>query len=105
MGQVKAAPAHTAHVSHLNDNWDDSEGYYKIKIGELLNGQYAVYSVTGQGVFSNVVRARDLTKQNSEVAVKIIRNNHITYFFFFTSYFQFFFSSNFLFLNKDTRVE
>lgn len=28
--------------------------------------------------FSNVVRARDINKQNQEVAIKIIRNNHIT---------------------------
>ncbi len=61
------------------DNWDDSEGYYKINIGETLNNQYAVYSTTGQGVFSNVVRARDMNKNNTEVAIKIIRNNHITH--------------------------
>lgn len=61
------------------DNWDDSEGYYKINIGENLNNQYSVYSCTGQGVFSNVVRARDINKQNMEVAIKIIRNNHITH--------------------------
>jgi len=65
--------------SLLYDNWDDAEGYYKINIGEVLNGQYSVYSCTGQGVFSNVVRARDLNKQNLEVAIKIIRNNHITH--------------------------
>ncbi len=47
----------------------------------MLNGQYSVYSCTGQGVFSNVVRARDVNKQNLEVAIKIIRNNHITYVF------------------------
>lgn len=61
------------------DNWDDSEGYYKINIGESLNNQYSVYSCTGQGVFSNVVRARDVNKNNMEVAIKIIRNNHITH--------------------------
>lgn len=65
--------------SLLYDNWDDSEGYYKINIGENLNNQYSVYSCTGQGVFSNVVRARDLNKNNLEVAIKIIRNNHITH--------------------------
>lgn len=87
---------------HLNDNWDDAEGYYRkirsshsessfrcsknfvfklagVNIGELLNGKYSVFSFTGQGVFSNVVRARDTSsKQNQEVAIKIIRNNHIT---------------------------
>jgi len=36
-----------------------------------------VYGYTGQGVFSNVVRARDVGQKNPEVAVKIIRNNEI----------------------------
>lgn len=64
----------------LNDNWDDADGYYRINIGEVLNGRYSVYSCTGQGVFANVVRARDLqSKTNNEVAIKIIRNNHVTH--------------------------
>jgi serine/threonine-protein kinase PRP4 len=53
----------------------------EINIGELLNNQYSVFSQTGQGVFSNVVRARDVTSKtqtNNEVAIKIIRNNHVT---------------------------
>jgi serine/threonine-protein kinase PRP4 len=62
---------------HLNDNWDDVEGYYKIQIGEIINNQYSIYSSTGQGVFSNVVRARDTTKNNQEVAIKILRNNEL----------------------------
>lgn len=71
----------TLNGSHLNDNWDDSEGYYRINIGEVLHQHYSVYSCTGQGVFSNVVRARDLTpiKNITEVAIKIIRTNHITH--------------------------
>ena len=39
--------------------------------------RYTVFGYTGQGVFSNVVRARDTMKQNREVAIKIIRNNEI----------------------------
>ncbi|XP_037084794.1 serine/threonine-protein kinase PRP4 homolog [Pollicipes pollicipes] len=62
---------------HLRDNWDDAEGYYRVRIGELLDARYAVYGYTGQGVFSNVVRARDQARGNQEVAVKIIRNNEI----------------------------
>ncbi|XP_065313350.1 serine/threonine-protein kinase PRP4 homolog isoform X1 [Gordionus sp. m RMFG-2023] len=61
----------------LNDNYDDSEGYYKIRIGELLDNRYSVYGVTGQGVFSNVLCARDTTKNNQEIAVKMIRSNEI----------------------------
>ncbi|CAH1390370.1 unnamed protein product [Nezara viridula] len=59
----------------LTDNWDDAEGYYRVRIGEILDSRYVVYGYTGQGVFSNVVRARD--KDNKDVAVKIIRNNEI----------------------------
>ncbi|XP_060535182.1 uncharacterized protein LOC132707368 [Cylas formicarius] len=61
----------------LTDNWDDAEGYYRVRIGEILDSRYMVYGYTGQGVFSNVVRARDQARGNQEVAVKIIRNNEI----------------------------
>ncbi|XP_050360819.1 uncharacterized protein LOC126780395 [Nymphalis io] len=61
----------------LTDNWDDAEGYYRVRIGESLDNRYTVYGYTGQGVFSNVVRARDQARGNIDVAVKIIRNNEI----------------------------
>lgn len=61
----------------LTDNWDDAEGYYRVRIGESLDNRYMVYGYTGQGVFSNVVRARDKARGNTDVAVKIIRNNEI----------------------------
>ncbi|KAL3316842.1 Serine/threonine-protein kinase PRP4 [Cichlidogyrus casuarinus] len=61
----------------LADNWDDPEGYYRVRIGEILDKRYAVYGFTGQGVFSNVVRARDNLRGNIEVAIKIIRNNEL----------------------------
>lgn len=48
-----------------------------IRIGENLDGRYSVYGFTGQGVFSNVVRARDVTQKDKEVAIKIIRSNEI----------------------------
>ncbi|XP_044537249.1 serine/threonine-protein kinase PRP4 homolog [Gracilinanus agilis] len=60
---------------NLRDNWTDAEGYYCVNIGEVLDKRYNVYGYTGQGVFSNVVRARDMARANQEVAVKIIRNN------------------------------
>lgn len=61
----------------LTDNWDDPEGYYRVRIGEVMDSRYTVYGYTGQGVFSNVVRARDAAHDNQDVAVKIIRNNEI----------------------------
>nr|XP_037283271.1 serine/threonine-protein kinase PRP4 homolog isoform X1 [Rhipicephalus microplus] len=62
---------------NLTDNWDDAEGYYRVRIGEVLDTRYTVYGYTGQGVFSNVVRARDMARGNQDVAVKIIRNNEV----------------------------
>ncbi|KAG6557169.1 hypothetical protein Mapa_001096 [Marchantia paleacea] len=65
-------------TSGLTDNWDDAEGYYCFRIGEMLDGRYEVASSHGRGVFSTVVRARDLKAgrgEPEEVAIKIIRNN------------------------------
>uniref|UniRef100_A0A8D3BKV1 Serine/threonine-protein kinase PRP4 homolog n=1 Tax=Scophthalmus maximus TaxID=52904 RepID=A0A8D3BKV1_SCOMX len=62
---------------NLRDNWTDAEGYYRVNIGETLDKRYDVYGYTGQGVFSNVIRARDTARGGQEVAVKIIRNNEL----------------------------
>lgn len=62
---------------HLTDNWDDAEGYYRVRIGEMLDKRYNVFGFTGQGVFSNVVRVRDVARGNAEAAIKIIRNNEM----------------------------
>ena len=56
------------------DDWDDSEGYYKVMLGELLDGRYHVQSNLGKGMFSGVVRATDRSTKRL-VAIKVIRNN------------------------------
>lgn len=64
--------------SSLHDNWDDAEGYYSFRFGEILDGRYEVAAAHGKGVFSTVVRAKDLKAglgDPEEVAIKIIRNN------------------------------
>eukprot|EP00850_Spirogloea_muscicola_P004038 SM000017S02778 [mRNA] locus=s17:193456:197059:+ [translate_table: standard] len=64
--------------SGLIDNWDDAEGYYTSRVGEVLDTRYEVSSSLGKGVFSTVVRAWDLKRgpdDPEEVAIKIIRNN------------------------------
>ncbi len=49
-----------------------------VHIGETLNNRFEVYGFTGQGVFSNVVRAREESNgKSTEVAIKIIRNNEL----------------------------
>lgn len=60
----------------MMDNWDDSEGYYAVRLGELINGRYHVHQNLGKGMFSSVVRATD-TQTGGLVAVKIIRQNAI----------------------------
>lgn len=34
-------------VNFLNDNFDDAEGYYRVRIGEILEKRYNVYGFTG----------------------------------------------------------
>ncbi|KAI0483088.1 kinase-like protein [Xylariaceae sp. FL0804] len=52
----------------------DKDGYYKIRIGEILNGRYQVQSTLGKGMFSGVARAMDLTSKKL-IAIKMMRNN------------------------------
>ncbi|KAI9372680.1 kinase-like domain-containing protein [Aspergillus egyptiacus] len=80
----QAAPTHASATSavpqpreldiSMMDNWDDPEGYYNVRLGELINGRYHVHQNLGKGMFSSVVRAMD-SKTNSLVAIKIVRNN------------------------------
>ena len=58
----------------LLDNWDDHEGYYRVILGELLDGRYHVQANLGKGMFSSVVRATD-NKTDQLVAIKVIRQN------------------------------
>ncbi|XP_072971456.1 uncharacterized protein [Typha angustifolia] len=69
-------------TSGFHDNWDDAEGYYSYRFGEVLDGRYEVIAAHGKGVFSTVVRAKDLKAGKGdpeEVAIKIIRNNETMY--------------------------
>ncbi|KAM3576626.1 hypothetical protein VYU27_001429 [Nannochloropsis oceanica] len=64
----------------LEDNWDDHEGYYKTLVGEVIADRYLVLGSIGRGVFSTVLRCRDLKPGEggpAVVAVKIIRNNDV----------------------------
>ncbi|CAH0401245.1 unnamed protein product [Chilo suppressalis] len=65
--------------TELSDNWDDAEGYYNVKIGDIIdNNKYTVKSILGQGVFANVILAQD-NKNKLEVAIKVMRNNEVIY--------------------------
>lgn len=53
---------------------DDKDGYYKIRIGEVLNGRYQIQATLGKGMFSGVASALDITTKQM-VAIKMMRNN------------------------------
>jgi serine/threonine-protein kinase PRP4 len=54
----------------------DQDLYYKAEIGEVMDSRYRVVeNMCGQGVFSNVVKAKDLKDGNNPVAIKVIRCN------------------------------
>lgn len=88
----------------LMDNWDDAEGYYKLRVGEVMNKRYRVRGSSGRGVFSTVHVCDDLMAAGSprakaakakakagggaasaggdsggalQVAIKIVRKNEI----------------------------
>ena len=48
-----------------------------VRIGEQLDKRYTVFGFSGTGVFSNVVRVRDMARGDSEACIKIIRNNEM----------------------------
>jgi serine/threonine-protein kinase PRP4 len=68
-------------ASGLTDNFDDAEGYYKLVLGEVLDGgRYQVHANLGKGMFSSVVRARDTeSPTGEEVAIKVIRSQESMY--------------------------
>lgn len=60
----------------LMDNWLDPEGYYRFRLGDLLdNGRYRVVYNSGKGVFSTVMKVQDTALNGKELVVKVIRNN------------------------------
>ncbi|KAM0279455.1 hypothetical protein ACHAQH_004616 [Verticillium albo-atrum] len=73
VNQDKGTPGQAQPVGGILDG-DDKEGYYKIRIGEVMNGRYQVQSMLGKGMFSGVARAVDITTKKL-VAIKIMRNN------------------------------
>jgi len=61
------------------DNYDDKEGYYAHRVGDMLADRYKVLGSYGKGVFSTVVRCLDTkaTTPGLEVAIKVQRNNEM----------------------------
>ena len=62
----------------LESNWDDNEGYYKARVGEIIAEKYRTLGVVGKGVFSTVLKCFNLESENkTAVAVKLIRSNDV----------------------------
>jgi len=76
--KLKAVLNHSEAISQTGasgDDWDDHEGYYKAKIGEVMAGRYLVVEdFCGKGVFAMVVKAKD-QETKEMVAIKIVRRN------------------------------
>jgi serine/threonine-protein kinase PRP4 len=58
---------------NVSGNFDDEDGYYRFTASEIVNNQYQIVDSSGKGVFSTVVKAINLTT-NETVAIKILRN-------------------------------
>lgn len=71
-GAAKARVEGKVLGSSMQDSWDDPNGHYRVILGELLDGRYAVRTKLGEGVSGRVVRAVD-TSTNTEYAIKITR--------------------------------
>eukprot|EP01121_Diplochlamys_sp_Union-15-3_P011139 TRINITY_DN3199_c0_g1_i3.p1 TRINITY_DN3199_c0_g1~~TRINITY_DN3199_c0_g1_i3.p1 ORF type:complete len:450 (+),score=54.82 TRINITY_DN3199_c0_g1_i3:79-1428(+) len=56
---------------------NDYQGYYRYRIGELLNNRYQVMRSHGKGVFGNVLEVKDLNT-DTLVAIKLLRNKDHT---------------------------
>ena len=55
----------------------DKEGYYHVQQGEVINGRFKVVSDIGRGVFSCVLACLDEMRDGKNVAIKVIKNNHV----------------------------
>lgn len=65
------------------DDYDDSEGYYKSTIGEIVSfpntntqtQSFKVLGTLGKGVFSSVLKCVSTINEQAIIAIKLIRNN------------------------------
>ena len=62
--------------SPLSIQYCDDKHDYIVRTGEMFNNRYMLEKVIGRGSFGQVVRAYD-TRENTHVAIKIIKNNSL----------------------------
>lgn len=60
-GAAAAAGGSSDQSLSLADNWDDHDGYYRLRVGETIGpgGRYRVLGLRGRGVFSSVLYCKD----------------------------------------------
>jgi len=51
---ARASAGNSQGAMHLQDNFDDAEGFLRTRVGESLGGRYTVQGSTGRGVFGAV---------------------------------------------------
>ena len=85
-----STPSPSQSALELLDSWDDVEGYYKYRAGDVLTDSiahrtYRVCGLQGSGVFSTVLRVKEEggggtgVEKAGELVVKVIRNNETMY--------------------------
>lgn len=60
-----------------SEMFDNEEGYYITRVGEIFYDRYRVLGEFGKGVFSTVLHCEDIKNGNSKVAIKVTRSNDI----------------------------
>jgi len=70
---TKVKSKNSVNVGH-DEEADDKEGYYRFRLGDMLNNRYSVFAFQGRGVFSTVLRVRDTAYGNRELVIKILRH-------------------------------
>ncbi|KAL0484138.1 serine/threonine-protein kinase [Acrasis kona] len=73
--QLSAHQLQQSDHPNLSANWNDEEGYYCFRTGEILQERFRVLGFHGKGVFGSVLKAADIHNEEQLVAIKVLRNN------------------------------
>lgn len=57
----------------VNNGFDDSEGYYRLKVGDQIGYRFEIVEQIGKGAFGSVIKCLD-HKTGENVAIKMVKN-------------------------------